>query len=642
MKLLKLYFVFILAFIGTFSFSQSYQDLQRLQEEYKKVLEKQALQKPAEIDEAEKRAKSTALPDKLVYSRKDIESLLINTEKLLQELKFLKDTVKKMPYFGYDFFTKRDSIPFWQNLPISKNYILGPGDEIIIALWGESNSLSTEIINRDGQIFIENIGVINLSGKSVLEAKKLITSRYSRVYSTLIGQKPQSFIDLSLGELKSLNVHFVGYVNIPGVHMLHPFSNVITGLIQAGGVNNRGTLRNIQIIRNGETINEVDFYDYVLNVKELTEIRLMDQDIIHVGPRISTVAIDGSVLKPGYYELTKNESLKDLLFFSGGKERFSSNLSFVFRNNYFEKNGFLISDNEGQNFTVMQGDSIFVPKINNHENFINIQGHVKNPGKYPFNKKMVLKNLINATMSPKDQDFYKSMDLSNITIFRKNPLESDPVKIVTSLDDNSFLKSGYHIVVNRKNILNPIESVIITGEINNPGMYPVNNITTLADILNKAGGFTSFALQKGVEIFRDSVRIGWENDKFVLNQGDSLNVRKKTGLIFISGEVNNPGYLSYDKSNSIKNYIRKAGGFTSFAQIDNIYIIYPNGISKPANSWLTPKVIEGSSIIVGQRTITGNQKPNGWEVFSLIAGQAGNIATTLLSISLLLNQTNAN
>ena len=98
--------------------------------------------------------------------------------------------------------------------------------------------------------------------------------------------------------------------------------------------------------------------------------------------------------------------------------------------------------------------------------------------------------------------------------------------------------------------------------------------------------------------------------------------------------------MSYDKK-SIKNYIRKAGGFTSFAQIDNLYIIYPNGISKPANSWLTPKVIR-LSIIVGQRTITGNQKPNGWEVFSLIAGQAGNIATTLLSISLLLNQTNAN
>ena len=136
--------------------AQNYQELQKIQDEYKKILERQALQKPTEISDAEKTAKSTALPDKLIYSRKDIESLLVNTEKLLQQLRFFEDSVQKMPYVGYDFFTKRDTIPFWQNLPISKKYILGPGDEVIIALWGESNSDYTETINRDGQIFIKN------------------------------------------------------------------------------------------------------------------------------------------------------------------------------------------------------------------------------------------------------------------------------------------------------------------------------------------------------------------------------------------------------------------------------------------------------------------------------------------------------
>ena len=102
-----------------------------------------------------------------------------------------------MPYIGYEFFTKRDTIPFWQNLPISKNYILCPGDEVIIALWGESNSYNTETINRDGQIFIDNIGILNLGGKSIENAKKYIISKYSRVYSTLIGQSPKSFIDLT-------------------------------------------------------------------------------------------------------------------------------------------------------------------------------------------------------------------------------------------------------------------------------------------------------------------------------------------------------------------------------------------------------------------------------------------------------------
>ena len=106
--------------------------------------------------------------------------------------------------------------------------------------------------------YIDNIGILNLGGKTVIEAKKYVLSKYSRVYSTLILKTPKTFIDITLGELKSVNVHFVGFVNIPGVHMIHPFSNVITGLTQAGGIDNMGTLRNIQVIRNGKLIGSVD------------------------------------------------------------------------------------------------------------------------------------------------------------------------------------------------------------------------------------------------------------------------------------------------------------------------------------------------------------------------------------------------
>ena len=288
---------------------QNLQEIQKLQDEYKKALERQSLQKPDDISKAEQRAKSTALPDKLIYSRKDIESLLVNTEKLLQQLKFFEDSTQKMPYIGYEFFTKRDTIPFWQNLPISKNYILGPGDEVIISLWGESSSFSTETINRDGQIFIKKIGVLNLGGKSVNEAKKYIISKFSRVYSTLIGQSPKSYIDLTLGELKSVNVHFVGFVNIPGVHMVHPFSNVITGLIQAGGVDIKGSLRDINIIRNNKTIGSIDLYNYIIKGKSLDDIRLMDQDIVYIPSRKSTIPITGRILRPGYYEMLEEETL---------------------------------------------------------------------------------------------------------------------------------------------------------------------------------------------------------------------------------------------------------------------------------------------------------------------------------------------
>ena len=146
--------------------AQSLQDIERLQKEYKDALNRQSLQKPKEIVDAERIASGTALPDKLIYSRKDIESLLVNTQKLIDQLQQIDDSTNKMPYIGYDFFVKRDSIPFWQNLPLSNDYLLGPGDEIIISLWGESNAINTEIINRDGQIFIDNVGILNVDTQS--------------------------------------------------------------------------------------------------------------------------------------------------------------------------------------------------------------------------------------------------------------------------------------------------------------------------------------------------------------------------------------------------------------------------------------------------------------------------------------------
>ena len=126
-----------------------------------------------------------------------------------------------------------------------------------------------------------------------------------------------------------------------------------------------------------------------------------------------------------------------------------------------------------------------------------------------------------------------------------------------------------------------------------------------------------------------------------MENGDSLNVLKKSGLVLVKGEVNVPGYVTFKKGDSFKKYIRKAGGYTSFAEKSNIYILYPNGTSAPITSWQSPKVKEGSSIIVNQRTISGKQSISGWEAFTMFSSQASGIATTLLSISLLINQNNS-
>ncbi len=639
MKLIKISFFILIIFCQLLT-GQSFQELQKLQNEYKNALERQSLQKPKDISDAEKIVNSGALPDKLVYSRKDIESLLVNTDKLLQQLKFYDDSLKKMPYIGYDFFTKRDSISFWQNLPISKDYILGPGDEVIIALWGESSSYNSQIINRDGQIFIENIGILNLGGKSLPDAKNYIISTYSRVYSTLIGQNPKSFLDLSLGELKSVNVHFVGFVNIPGVHTVHPFSNIISGLIQAGGVEINGSLREIVILRDNKDLGSIDLYNYLIKGKILDDIRLMDQDIVFIPPRKSTIPITGRVLRPGYYEMLNNEDLSDLIALAGGKNRNSTKKIFIYKNNFFDKSGYMIDYDNSKNFQISQGDSIHLPLMPSFDSFVKIDGQIKKPGKYPFNDKMTLNELLMASTSLEDEDFNKTMDLSKIKVYRKNPSNKNPIALTIGIEDDFNLKNGDHITIPKSNLLEPIEAITITGEIMNPGIYPVNNTTSLKDVLSISGGFTHNALNDGVEVFRDSLKIAWEKEDFLLLKGDSLNVLKKSGLVLVKGEVNVPGYVSFKKNTSARQYLKKAGGLTSYAEKKNIYVIYPNGTSVPFSSWSSPRVREGSTIVVGQRSFSSQQQLSGLEIFASISDQAGSIATTLLSLSILLSQQN--
>ncbi|MBC8344706.1 MAG: SLBB domain-containing protein [Candidatus Marinimicrobia bacterium] len=626
---------------------QSFQELQKLQSEYKKVLEKQALQKPADISDAEKTAQSTALPDKLIYSRKDVESLLANTEKLLEQLKYLKDSTKTMPYIGYDIFTKRDTIPFWQNIPIPKEYILGPGDEVIISLWGETESYNTKVINRDGQVFIENIGLLQLGGKTLTKANSYVLSKYSKVYSTLISKTPKSFIDITLGELKSVNVHFVGFVNIPGVHMIHPFSNVFTGLIQAGGVDIMGSLRDIQVFRSGKSIGSVDLYNYLFAGNINNDIRLQDQDIIFIPPRQSTIALTGRTKKPGYYELKQKESVEYLFQLSGGTDAKSAHTYFVYRNNGLTPKssaGFLLDESELKTFSAIDGDSIHIPHYPDIPIFVKIDGQIKNPGTYPFEMGMNLYDLLKATMVMEDGEYFQTLDRTSIKVFRKNPNNINPISIlvnITDLDDaKAFqLQNNDHITIPNLKLFQPIESIHITGEINSPGIYPVNNMTTLSMVLREAGGLTENALNQGIQIFRDSLQIAWKKQDFNLQDGDSLHVMKEMKVIKIMGEVNQPGYVAFQKGVSLKSYIKRAGGYSAFADPRDVVVIHPNGTAIPKSKWSTPKVMDGSTIIVYPRALTGSSRgPSGWEAFTMVSTQTANIATTLLTLMLLANQ----
>ena len=203
-----------------------------------------------------------------------------------------------LKHFGYDFFVKRDTISFMENFSVPSDYVLGPGDELIISIWGETQIRNNYVITRDGKIYDERVGLLFLSGKKISEARDYLKLQFGKVYSTLVGDNPSSYLDLTLGELNSINVNFVGNVEYPGVYPLHPFSSLIEGLVHAGGIDTSGTLRNIEIKRfNKKSIN-VDLYDFLIKGYSPDSLILKDQDIVVIKSRKSKVIIDSSVVNP--------------------------------------------------------------------------------------------------------------------------------------------------------------------------------------------------------------------------------------------------------------------------------------------------------------------------------------------------------
>ena len=213
----------------------------------------------------------------------------------------------------------RDSIDYVDNRNITDDYILGFGDEIIISVWGEVEQYEKQIIQRDGTVYFQNVGLLFLSGKNLSEAKTYIYNRFSKVYSTLNSSPKLSFLDVSIGSLKNINVTVSGHVNLPGNYVINPSLSLTNLLILSGGITNNGSLRKILISRQGAIVDSVDFYPLISGIADIKPIQFLDGDVIIIPPKKSTIALTGSIRIPAYYEFI-NDNLNDLLLFAGGKK----------------------------------------------------------------------------------------------------------------------------------------------------------------------------------------------------------------------------------------------------------------------------------------------------------------------------------
>tara|TARA_Y100001936_G_C16091483_1_gene686618 strand:+ start:2632 stop:4662 length:2031 start_codon:yes stop_codon:yes gene_type:complete len=637
-------FTYIIIFL-TFSINaQTVQELQNMKLEYEKLkkgqqnipFNNQTLNEPG-LDQ------KIGSPNKAVVRR-------------YQDISTMMDTIDKgLSHFGYNFFMKRDSIAFWENLPTPKNYLLGPGDELILSLWGETQLRESYTINREGNIYDEKVGLLSMVGKTIEEGEVFIKSKFGSIYSTLLGRSPSTYIDLSLGKLRSINVSFVGNISYPGVYPIHPFSTLITGIIQAGGIDTTGSLRKIVIKREGvkEDI-AFDFYKYILKGDNKLNIQLRDRDIVVIPQRLSTIRVDSAVFRPGIYESNNKETIDEIIEYAGGlKPNASSYLSLqritpvknrtdfspLYENYYIKYDSDIFAQN---------GDNITARFIGITSNRVELVGSLKSENTFNYFSGMTLHDLLKISgLLDEDTDLLKSTYFDKAEIARRNSNSRyESIKIISLhqyIENPEEAKSHSlnnldRLIVHINTNYSQKDPVKISGEVNTPGLYTLSeNNENLSSLLIRAGGFTSKALKEGVSIYRlnkfykqlymksdyanslynidqdisienkifegdeNRTRVAWENDEIILMPGDSIVVKEKSNIVNILGEVYNPGLLEFQKNKSLRHYINSAGGITDKGSAKKIIVIYANGVVSPNKWYQRPKIKDGVTIIVNKK-----------------------------------------
>ena len=540
--------------------------------------------------------------DRIEINEKDPEFLLMQKElsyltpkdsiEWLKELLDEKNKMKKR-VSGRDIFNNKE-LSFEPNMNIAtpQRYVLGPGDNVIIDVYGASQKTFNAVVSPDGEVTIEDFGPIKVSGLTVEQANAKVRSLLGARYSS-------SKTKLTVGQTKTMMVNVMGEVKVPGTYTLSAFATVFHALYMAGGINDLGTLRNIKVYRQNRLVTVVDIYDYILNGKLTGNIRLMDNDVIVVGPYDCLVTISGKVKRPMIYEMKKSESVGSIIKYAGGftGDAYTKAVRLL-RKTGREYSVFNIGEFDINSFHLADGDSIGVDSIiNRYENMVEIKGAIFRPGMYNIGKDInSVRTLIEHAEGLTEEAF------TNRAIIHR--MKSDRTLEVIAVDvkgimDGSVadvpLKKNDVLFIPTKSEMQTKRTITIHGEVNYPGMYVYADHETLEDFILQAGGLKDKASIIKVDVARrilnpkaitnDSViaktytfalKEGFVIDGtpgFELQPFDEVYVRNSPGYshqqnIQVEGNVMFAGtYTLSSKNERLSDIIKKAGGVTDLAYV---------------------------------------------------------------------------
>lgn len=511
---------------------------------------------------------------------------------------------ERSQFFGYDYF-KRD-INFFDNIPTPSDFKLGPGDEVILSLWGETNLRESFTINKDGMIYYSNIGFINLSNKNLREAEVLLLEELSRIYSTLKSKNNPTKLMLELGQLKSINVYFSGYIENPGIHLIHPFSDIFSAIVQSGGINDNGSLREVELIRNGKTITKIDFYSFFMSGKNVfSNIKLIDGDVIHVPNIKNRLYVSGEVNRPHYYELLPNESISDLVEYASG---FTSNASSNLILNQvipakerlsddYARSSIIVNYQNEKSIILNNGDSITVPTIPGVDSQVSIFGRVKSPGNYP-SKNSTLKSVLDIAGGFDDPVFRQTIREDEIVVLRQdiNQFYSNEILLNYAQSDTFLLMPNDKIFIYENINYRNSYTYRIEGEVVKPGTFPLRPGLSVGDAIGLSGGITELSSISNIVVFQEftqidelgnesktQINVSNANLDFEIGINSVINVTPLENVVRVEGNVYNPGLIAFKRGLTLSDAIFQSGGYMPNSLKKRVYVTKANGQVDKAN-----------------------------------------------------------
>ncbi len=504
--------------------------------------------------------------------------------------------------FGYEVFNNK-KVNFTPNLNMAtpRDYIVGPGDQLIIQIYGIAQGGFTIPVSPEGKIVVPDVGVIHVGSLSIEAAKSAIQQKLATRYPGLSGPNPSTFVMVTIGNIRSIKVNMVGELKNPGTYQFPSFSTIFNALYIAGGPSTKGSFRKVQVFRANRLLIEVDLYEFLTKGITTKNIRLEDNDVILVPPYVKRIEIKGEIRREGLYEPADRESLSQLIAIASGftEKAYRRNIS-VQRFTDEQQKLLTIEESKFNQFDFQDGDVVLIGEVlERFANRIQVVGAINHSGDYELKDGMRLNDLIQQAGGVKSDAL-----LERATLYRTLPnLEQEVIAIdlqkVISLDpqNNILLQREDYLNVSSIYDSRRLFYVKLEGEVSNPGVFPYAENMTIKDLLLKAGGFKEAASSNGIEIVRRKkddlnsiatvIKLDIERNYLIdansqtikLEPFDLVFVRTQSELkpyqySYVNGEARRTGQFVLDKpAVYVSELLERAGGVTGSGDLKGAVLL---------------------------------------------------------------------